>query len=282
MIDRMDEILLSIGNEANAQIDFEAAFAEVLAQAQAKEDLLAQEVTVRPARKRVSSAQIRALSMAAGAVVLISLAMLLRQGGLMKGAGSPAPQAAAPELAMATAEASDAGAPSIFAAPQAPAALDEAAREPAAGALPDSTGGILGQTRIEESTFYSSAAITVPATDETLSGAPKTGEKPQSTSENGLLINGSHDAHDAEGGICMIGTMARSLAQEKLTSAGYSASFSTDAHEDQLAALAPGEACIAFAGEIAVWNTGDGFLTLWNPALSQVDLYDILVAAMAE
>ena len=36
MADRMDELLYRVGNEANENIDFEAAFAQVLAKAQAK------------------------------------------------------------------------------------------------------------------------------------------------------------------------------------------------------------------------------------------------------
>lgn len=281
-MDRMDELLDRIGTEANEKIDFEAALFEVLAKAQAKE----QERSQQAARKKPWM-QARYLSMAAGVVLLVGAAVLLNRSGLMKGAGSGAPESAQPQLAMATASA-DTAAGAADAAPEAPAAAAEPAAPapaafaaPAEGAAPAEDGGVMaGQSRITGTPFYGSATITVPAAGSacTETGSKNTTESTPLPEE--ALRNGSHDAYDAEGGICRIGETTRLTAQEKLAALGYAAYFSGDAYVDQLAALLPGEACIANAGEIAVWNTGDGFLTLWNPTLSQMELYDLLMQAV--
>ncbi len=277
-MDRMDELLDMIGTEANEKIDFEAALFEVLAKAQAKE----QERSQQAARKKPWM-QARYLSMAAGVVLLVGAAVLLTRSGLMKGAGSGAPESAEPQLAMSTASA-DTAAGAAEAAPEAPAAAAPAPAAfaaPAEGAAPPEDGGMMaGQSRITGSPFYGSAAITVPAAGSACTqGSSKDSAEPTPLPEEALR-NGSHDAYDAEGGICRIGETTRLTAQEKLASLGYEACFSTDAYADQLAALLPGEACIANSGEIAVWNTGDGFLTLWNPTLSQMELYDLLMQAV--
>ncbi len=269
-MDRMDELLDVIGSEANDKIDFEAALFEVLAKAQAKE----QERSQQAARKKPRM-QARYLSMAAGVILLVGAAVLLNRSGLMRGAGSAAPESAQPQLAMSAAGA-DTAAGAAEAAPEAPAAP-----APAAFAAPaEDGGGLMGQSRIMAEPFYGSAAITVPAAGSACTqGSAKNGADPTPLPEEALR-NGSHDAYDAQGGICQIGETARLTAQEKLAALGYTACFSTDAHVDQLAALLPGEACIASAGEIAVWNTGDGFLTLWDPTLSQMELYDLLMQAV--
>ena len=265
MADRMDDLLYAIGNDANAKIDFEAALAEVLAQTEAKEAALGQSTAPKPFKNKFSQMPTRALSMAAGAVVLLGVAVFLSQSGLLNGAG--------PELAGSpeAASAADAGS----SAPQEPAAA------PAAGAAQDVYGLEIGQLVVPDSCFYGSASITVPATGEALIGTPKASPNSQPMEERALL-NGIHDAYDTDGVICMIGLSSRDEAQEKLGEMGYTAYYSTDAHEDQLASLQPGEACIAACGEVGVWNTGDGFLTLWNPALSQFEIYDVLIAAVSE
>ncbi|MEA4970712.1 MAG: hypothetical protein VB051_09325 [Candidatus Pelethousia sp.] len=275
-MDRMDELLDVIGAEANEKIDFEAALFEVLAKAQAKE----QERSQQAARKKPRM-QVRYLSMAAGVILLVGAAVLLNRSGLMRGAGSATPESAQPQLAMSAADA-DTAAGAAEAAPEAPAAAAApAAPAPAAFAAPaEDGGGMTGQSRIMAQPFYGSAAITVPAAGSACTqGSAKNGADSTPLPEEALR-NGSHDAYDAEGGICRIGETARLTAQEKLAALGYAACFSTDAHVDQLAALLPGEACIANAGEIAVWNTGDGFLTLWDPTLSQMELYDLLMQAV--
>ncbi len=278
-MDRMDELLDRIGVEANETIDFEAALFEVLAKAQAKE----QERGQQAARKKPRM-QARYLSMAAGVVLLVGAAVLLSRSGLMKGADFGASESAAPQLAMSTASA-DTAAGALEAAPE--AAAEPAAPAPAAFAAPaegdapaEDGGRAAGQSRITGAPFYGSAAITVPAAGSACTeGSSKSGAESTPLPEEALR-NGSHDAYDAEGGICLIGETTRLTAQEKLAALGYTACFSTDAHVDQLAALLPGEACIADSGEIAVWNTGDGFLTLWNPTLSQMELYDLLLQAV--
>ena len=269
MADRMDELLYRVGNEANESIDFEAAFAQVLAKAQAKEKEQAQST------QRVRKwpfVQTRYLSMAAGVVLLLGVAVLLGRSGLMaKSMDSAAPQSPAagePEIGMAMegadmAAASEAEPSAAFAAPSMPA-----------------DGPMMVQSsRITDSPFYGTAAITVPAAG---SGAEATLKAPANATAmpEETLQNGSHDAYDDEGGICLIGETDPLAAQEKLAELGYTASFSTDAHMDQLASLLPGEACIANSGEIAVWNTGNGFLTLWDPALGQMELYDLLMQAI--
>lgn len=268
MADRMDELLDSIGKEANASIDFEAAFAEVLAKAQAQE--LAQANQKGP--RRWAWAKARYLSMAAGMVVILGAAVLLGRGGLKKEFGAGAAESAEPQLAMssesaAPAEAPAAPAPAAFAMPITP------------GGGEGDTGSAQGDVRIAGDVFYGSTAITVPAAGSACAETPKASADVQAQREESLL-NGSHDAYDAEGGICMIGETTRLAAQEKLAELGYTACFSTDAHVDQLAMLLPGEACIANSGEIGVWNTGDGFLTLSNPALSQMEIYDLLLSAV--
>lgn len=273
MADRMDALLDAIGKEANAEIDFEAALAGVLAKAQAAEEAHAK----KPARIWARPGM-RYLSMAAGMVLLLGAAVLLGRGFMLPGdlSGAPAPEAA-PQLAMAP---EGAAAPAEGASPADTAQIQGALPAPAAFAAPTEPGG--GMALMTEDIFYGSAAITVPAAGLPRSdtGLPKTKPAEEAAREESLL-NGSHDAYDAEGGICMIGQADRLLAQGKLQEAGYNASFSSDAHVDQLAMLQPGEACIANAGEIGVWNTGSGFLTLNDPALGQREIYDILLGAVA-
>ncbi|NCB29830.1 MAG: hypothetical protein EOM66_00305 [Clostridia bacterium] len=258
MADRMDELLHLLGQEANEQVDFEAAFADVLAKAQAAE----QAACPTPAQKW-KRAWLRAMPVAAGMVVVLGLALLLN--GLYK--DLTVPKSEAPELAMSAAESDAQAAP-------APAAMFSAPE-----AAEDRGAGIMAQPSLtEESPFYAAATITVPAAG---SACGKVVAESNSQPTPGqTLLNGTHDAYDAEGGICFIGEAPRPAAIEKLAALGYEACPSSDAHVDQLAVLQPGEACIAPSGEIGVWNTGDGFLTLANPALSQMDLFEILLQAL--
>lgn len=262
MADRMDELLGAIGEEANARIDFEAAFAGVLAKAQAE----GRAACKTPARKR-RWAQTRSLSMAAGAVLLLGAAVVFGRGGLMNGpgAGSAAPEAAEPQLAMSSEPAADAA--------PAPAAMFAAPGSPQ-----DTGAGLTAESRLLDAPFYGTAVITVPAAGLPCGEGNSKGSDAQPAPEQALL-NGSHDAHDTEGGVCMIGQTTRLSALEKLREQGYEACPSTDAHADQLAALLPGEACIALSGEIGVWNTGDGFLTLLNTSLSQQEIYELMRGA---
>lgn len=268
MADRLDDPLTLLGQEANEAVDFDGAFAQVLAKAEAHEETPATEA---PAAKAAASQKPRrqkawraALSMAAAAVVLLGVAALMRQTGLLNGAGS-APPAAMPSEARA---AGDAAAPQAAAAaetepeaaiaPFAAAPASEPAGEPGAGAPR------LASAQLEGSPFYAQGALLPPA--------------PQ---EDGAADAGSAQAPlEVLGDICMLGEAPAKEALEALQSAGYTASLGGDAYVDQGRALESGEACIAPGGQIGVWNTGDGFITLTGPSLTQTEMYDAFLSAL--
>ena len=128
MADKMDALLTALGQEANEQVDFDGAFAQILAQHQ-------QRAQAAPQPRRRWRAWRGTLSMAAGMVVVLGTVLIAGQSGLFNAKGA-APEAAAP--AEASMYATDAEAEMDVTA-EAPAA-----EIPAAMPLPSSSSAISG------------------------------------------------------------------------------------------------------------------------------------------
>ena len=98
MADKMDALLTALGQEANEQVDFDGAFAQILAQHQ-------QQAQAAPQPRRRWRAWRGTLSMAAGMVVVLGTVLIAGQSGLFNAKGA-APEAAAPaEASMYAADA---------------------------------------------------------------------------------------------------------------------------------------------------------------------------------
>ena len=97
MADKMDALLTALGQEANEQVDFDGAFAQILAQHQ-------QQAQAAPQPRRRWRAWRGTLSMAAGMVVVLGTVLIAGQSGLFNAKGA-APQAAPAEASMYAADA---------------------------------------------------------------------------------------------------------------------------------------------------------------------------------
>ena len=133
MADKMDALLTALGQEANEQVDFDGAFAQILAQHQQ------QEAQAAPQPRRRWRAWRGTLSMAAGMVVVLGTVLLVGRSGLFNAKGA-APQAAPAEASM---YAGDAEAEMDVTA-EAPAAEIPAAEAPAEAAVSPSVAAIPG------------------------------------------------------------------------------------------------------------------------------------------
>ena len=262
MADKMDALLGSIGQEANAKIDFDGALAQILAKAK-EQDTEAILEAEKARRSRRRTRQFRTIaSMAAGAVVILGAALLLFDPLLLGMGAASGSDAAAPEAVLySAAEDSTAAAPSLAAAaPEEAALYEEPAAEGAASADQSVAPQVSSSSRITEDAGESQDSIFY-------------GQDSLATPEG-----------DMEGQFCYIGITDGAAALAALEDMGYTAQLLPE--EEAQPQLAAGEAWIAqgggssaLAGGLALWNTGEaGYLRLNAPGLTQEQIYNLLLS----
>lgn len=262
MADKMDALLTALGQEANEQVDFDGAFAQILAQHQ-------QQAQAAPQPRRRWRAWRGTLSMAAGMVVVLGTVLIAGQSGLFNAKGA-APEAAAP--AEASMYATDAEAEMDVTA-EAPAAEIPAAEAPAEAAVSPSVAAIPRDAQPEAETGSSAGgadqeerAEAAQATSEEAPAAvqvPKTG---------GVQIQ-DPDGNQLDAGLKKLAETPAQTALQRLQDAGYPARLVDEV--DASADLPIGYAYYALDGGLGIWNTGDGYVYLYDPTLDA----DALLAA---
>lgn len=257
MADKMDALLTALGQEANEQVDFDGAFAQILAQHQ-------QQAQAAPQSRRRWRAWRGTLSMAAGMVVVLGTVLIAGQSGLFNAKGA-APEAAAPAEASMYATDAEAEMDVTAEAPAAEAPA-EAAVSPSVAAIPRDaqpeaeTGSSAGGAGQEESAEAAQAtseeapvAVQVPKTD-------------------GVQIQ-DPDGNQLEAGRKKLAETPAQTALQRLQDAGYPARLVDEV--DASADLPIGYAYYALDGGLGIWNTGDGYVYLYDPTLDA----DALLAA---
>ncbi len=263
MADKMDALLTALGQEANEQVDFDGAFAQILAQHQQ------QEAQAAPQPRRRWRAWRGTLSMAAGMVVVLGTVLLVGRSGLFNAKGA-APEAAAP--AEASMYAADAEAEMDVTA-EAPAAEIPAAEAPAEAAVSPSVAAIPRDAQPEAETGSSAGGA----------GQEESAEAAQATSEeapvavqvpktDGVQIQ-DPDGNQLEAGRKKLSETPAQTALQRLQDAGYPARLVDEV--DASADLPIGYAYYALDGGLGIWNTGDGYVYLYDPTLDA----DALLAA---
>ena len=213
MADKMDALLTALGQEANEQVDFDGAFAQILAQHQQ------QEAQAAPQPRRRWRAWRGTLSMAAGMVVVLGTVLIAGQSGLFNAKGA-APEAAAP--AEASMYATDAEAEMDVTA-EAPAAEIPAAEAPAEAAVSPSVAAIPRDAQPEAETGSSAGGA----------GQEESAEAAQATSEeapvavqvpktDGVQIQ-DPDGNQLEAGRKKLSETPAQTALQRLQDAGYPA-----------------------------------------------------------
>lgn len=257
MADKMDALLTALGQEANEQVDFDGAFAQILAQHQQ------QQAQAAPQPRRRWRQWRGALSMAAGLVVILGTVLIAGQSGLFNAKGA-APQAAATAEASMYAAGAEAEMDVTAEAAEAPA--EEPAAPSLAAASPrdmqpsaeseSSTGGAVQEESVETTQAPSQE---VPAEEHVIKIDGVELQDPQ-----GNLL---------EAGAEQPGEAPAQSALQRLLEAGHPAQLMAEA--DAPSGLPAGYAYIALEGGLGIWNTGDGYIYLYDPQLSA----DALLAA---
>lgn len=261
MADKMDALLTALGQEANEQVDFDGAFAQILAQHQQ------QQAQAAPQPRRRWRAWRGTLSMAAGMVVVLGTVLLVGRSGLFNAKGA-APQAAATAEASMYAAGAEAEMDVTAEAAEAPA---EEPASPSLAAIPRDaqpeaeTGSSAGGAGQEESAEAAQAtseeapvAVQVPKTD-------------------GVQIQ-DPDGNQLDAGLKKLAETPAQTALQRLQDAGYPARLVDEV--DASADLPIGYAYYALDGGLGIWNTGDGYVYLYDPTLDAEALLAAFQAAV--
>lgn len=266
MADKMDALLTALGQEANEQVDFDGAFAQILAQHQQ------QQAQAAPQPRRRWRQWRGALSMAAGMVVVLGTVLIAGRSGLFNAKGA-APQAAA--TAEASMYAADAETEATAEAAEAPAAEAPAAEEPAAPSLSAaSPRDIPAEEETGSSAVGAGQEESAEATQAAGEEAPVAVQVPKT---DGVQIQ-DPDGNQLEAGMKKLSEIPAQTALQRLLDAGYPARLVDEV--DASADLPAGYAYYALEGGLGIWNTGDGYIYLYDPTLDAEALLAAFQAAV--